>query len=304
MTLLVIGSIAFDSVQTPFGQRDNVLGGSASYLSTSASYFCPVQACGVIGEDFPPAHLDFFKSRGIDLRGVQHAEGKTFRWRGQYGNDLNVAQTLETQLNVFEKFKPELPAEFREARYVMLGNIHPEAQSAVIDQLKNPGLVACDTMNFWIEGYNAALRRTLKRVDLLSINEAEARQLSGEYNLLTAVTAIRAMGPRRVVIKRGEYGALLFDEAGIFALPGYPLEAVRDPTGAGDTFAGGLMGYIASQGRDDAKTVRQGVVIGSIMASFVVEDFSLDRLRHLERDQIKARYTNYRDLTHFELQGE
>jgi sugar/nucleoside kinase (ribokinase family) len=301
MSLLVIGSIAFDSVQTPFGQRDNLLGGSASYLSTSASYFGKVQTCGVVGQDFPAAHLDFFASRGVDLAGVERVDGKTIRWRGQYGHDLNVATTLETQLNVFKTFRPTLPESFKQAKYVMLGNIDPEAQLAVIEQLKAPKLVACDTMNYWIGDYNASLRKTLARVDLLSINEAEARQLAETQNLLKAAELIRAMGPKRLVIKRGEYGALLFDEAGVFALPGFPLETVCDPTGAGDTFAGGLMGYIAAKQNDDPITLRRAVVVGSVMASFVVEDFSLDRLRTLDKKSIDARLRSYKDLVHFEV---
>ena len=302
MSLLVIGSIAFDSVQTPFGQRDNLLGGSASYLSTSASYFGKVQTCGVVGQDFPAAHLDFFASRGVDLAGVERVDGKTFRWRGQYGHDLNVATTLETQLNVFKTFRPTLPESFKQAKYVMLGNIDPAAQLAVIEQLKAPKLVACDTMNYWIGDYNASLRKTLARVDLLSVNEAEARQLAETHNLLKAAEVIRAMGPKRLVIKRGEYGALLFDEAGVFALPGFPLETVCDPTGAGDTFAGGLMGYIASKQSDDPATLRRAVVVGSVMASFVVEDFSLDRLRTLDNKAIEARLRAYKDLMHFEVE--
>ena len=304
MSLLVIGSIAFDSVQTPFGRRDNLLGGSASYLSTSASYFGRVQTCGVVGQDFPAAHLDFFASRGVDLAGVERVDGKTFRWRGQYGHDLNVATTLETQLNVFKTFRPTLPEAFKQAKYVMLGNIDPEAQLAVIEQLKAPKLVACDTMNYWIGDYNASLRKTLARVDLLSINEAEARQLADTQNLLKAAEIIRAMGPKRLVIKRGEYGALLFDEAGIFALPGFPLDKVCDPTGAGDTFAGGLMGYIASRQSDDPMTLRRAVVVGSVMASFVVEDFSLDRLRTLDKKSIDVRLRNYKSLVHFEVDSE
>lgn len=303
MSLLVVGTLAFDSVETPFGRHDNVLGGSASYLSTAASYFTPVCMAGVVGADFPPEHLDFFASRKIDLGGVQKLPGKTFRWRGQYNHDLNVAQTLETQLNVLEAFKPELPAHFREAEYVFLGNFDPVLQLCVLDQVKAPKLVACDTMNFWISKHTDKLKKTLKRVDLLSINDAEARQLSGEYNLIKAAAAIHAMGPRILIVKRGEYGALLFTPDGIFAAPAYPLEIVQDPTGAGDSFAGGMIGYLARAKRIDSATLRQAVVMGSVLASFVVEDFSLDRMRTLTPAEIQKRVGLFEGLTQFDSQG-
>ncbi|HET6346975.1 MAG TPA: PfkB family carbohydrate kinase [Myxococcota bacterium] len=303
MSLLVVGTLAFDSVETPFGRRDDVLGGSASFLATSASYFAPVHMAGVIGEDFPEGHINFFRSRNIDLSGLQKMPGRTFRWKGHYSHDLNVAQTLETQLNVLETFEPKLPETYRDAEYVVLGNIDPELQQRVLDQVRKPKLVACDTMNFWIERHNAKLRKTLERVDLLSVNDAEARQLSGEYNLVKAARAIRAMGPRIVVIKRGEYGALLFCEDGTFAAPAMPLEVVCDPTGAGDTFAGGLMGFIARRGRVDGHTLRQAVLMGSAMASFVVEDFSLDRLRRVSLDDLGARVKELHGLTHLTPEG-
>jgi sugar/nucleoside kinase (ribokinase family) len=303
MSLLVVGTLAFDSVETPFGRRDDVLGGSAAFLATSASYFAPVRMAGVIGEDFPEAHIEFFRSRNIDLSGVQKMPGRTFRWKGHYSHDLNVAQTLETQLNVLEAFEPKLPEAYQDAEYVVLGNIDPELQLRVLDQVRKPKLVACDTMNFWIERHNAKLRKTLARVDLLSVNDAEARQLSGEYNLVKAARAIRAMGPRIIVVKRGEYGALLFCDDGTFAAPAMPLEAVCDPTGAGDTFAGGLMGFIAQRGRVDGHTLRQAVLMGSAMASFVVEDFSLDRLRRVSLDDIKGRVKELHGLTHLTPEG-
>ena len=300
MSLVVVGTVAFDSVETPFGKRDDVLGGSASYLATAASYFGPVCMAGVIGADFPQQHLDFFASRHIDVSGVQRLPGKTFRWRGQYQQDLNVAETLETQLNVLEQFKPDLPAQYRRAKFVFLGNFDPELQLRVLEQVDNPQLVACDTMNFWISKHNAKLRKTLQRVHVLSINDAEARQLSGEFNLVKAAAAIRAMGPHTIVVKRGEYGALLFTPEGVFAAPAYPLEVVQDPTGAGDSFAGGMMGYLARRGRSDALTIRQAVVVGSVLASFAVEDFSLDRLRTLSAKEIQQRVGQFHTLTDFD----
>ncbi len=300
MSILVVGTLAFDSIKTPFGHRDDALGGSASFLSTAASFFGEVQLAGVIGEDFPSAHLDFFRSRKIDLSGVQTLPGKTFRWRGHYEHDLNVAHTLETQLNVLQAFKPDLPAHYRDAKLVVLGNFDPELQLSVLKQVRHPTLVACDTMNYWIERSNTQLRKTLEKVDLLSINEAEARQLAGEYNLLKAAAAILRMGPTTLVIKRGEYGALLFCAAGTFAVPGFPLEALCDPTGAGDTFAGGMVGYLARRGRIDAAAVREAVVMGTMMASFVVEDFSLDRMRTLKMSEVSDRLSNFGRLTRFD----
>lgn len=303
MSLLVVGTLAFDSVETPFGRRENVLGGSASFLSTAASYFTDVMMCGVIGEDFPQAHLDYFKSRRIDLSGVRTMPGRTFRWRGHYSHDLNVAQTLETQLNVLETFEPNLPANYRDAKYVVLGNIDPDLQTRVLEQVKAPKLIACDTMNFWIERFNDKLRRTLKGVDVLSINDAEARQLSGEYNLVKAAAVIRAMGPKTLVVKRGEYGALLFAEEGTYAAPAFPLEVVRDPTGAGDSFAGGMMGHLARCDRVDNRTFRQAIIMGSVMASFAVQDFSIDALRKLTPEIIKDRIQLYQNLTTVDPEG-
>ena len=303
MSLLVVGTLAFDCVDTPFGRRDNVLGGSASYLATAAAYFGPVYMAGVIGVDFPKAHLDFFQTRNIDISGVQSLPGKTFRWRGHYSHDLNVAETLETQLNVLAAFKPTLPEKYCDAKVVVLGNIDPDLQRKVLEQVRAPTMVACDTMNFWIERHNDKLRETLKRVDLLSINEGEARQLSNEYNLVKAAGIIRAMGPRILVIKRGEYGALMFSDEGVFAAPGFPLEVVCDPTGAGDTFAGAMMGYLASKKSITARTLREAVVMGSVMASFVVEDFSLDRLRQVTLRDVHQRVGLFAQLIQFDTGG-
>lgn len=301
MSLLVVGSVAFDSVETPFGVREEVLGGSATFFSTSASFFTQsVQVVAVVGEDFPKEHEEFLKGRGVDLTGLTRTPGKTFRWKGKYSHQLNEAQTLDTQLNVFEAFDPKLPEQYRDAEYVFLGNIHPELQARVVDQVKGPKLVAADTMNFWIEGFRPALLKTLEKVDLLFINDGEARQLSGEHNIVKAAQAILKMGPKRVVIKRGEYGALLFDGEQIFSCPAFPLQEVFDPTGAGDTFAGGFMGHVALSGRLDEVGLRRAMVLGSTMASFTVEQFSIDRLREIELANVHRRYSEFKKLTHFE----
>ncbi|XXF81361.1 PfkB family carbohydrate kinase [Myxococcaceae bacterium GXIMD 01537] len=304
MSLLVVGSVALDSVETPFGMKEDVLGGSATFFSTSASFFTPSKVVAVVGEDFPQAHLDFLQGRGIDLAGVTREAGRTFRWKGKYGWQLNEAQTLDTQLNVFQSFSPKLPESYRSAEYVFLGNIHPELQAQVLDQVKGPRLVAADTMNFWINGSREALLKTLKRVDLLFVNDAEARQLAGEHNVVKAARCILSMGPSRVVIKRGEYGAILFEKEHIFACPAFPLADVFDPTGAGDTFAGGFMGMLAtSQGNHEHGVLRRAMVMGSVMASFTVEKFSLERLRDVTQAEIHARYADFKRLTHFDDLG-
>jgi sugar/nucleoside kinase (ribokinase family) len=300
MSLIVVGSVALDSVETPFGKRDDVLGGSATFFATAASFFAAPKIVAVVGEDFPAAHLDALRARGVDLEGLTREPGKTFRWRGRYTFQLNEAQTLDTQLNVFQKFAPRLPESYRSAEYVFLGNIHPELQAQVLEQVRSPKLVAADTMNFWINGERAALERTLKRVHLLFVNDAEARQLSGEHNIVRAARAILAMGPDRLVIKRGEYGALLFDREHVFACPAFPLAEVFDPTGAGDSFAGGFMGHLARVRTVDQRSLRQAMVLGSVMASFAVEKFSLDRLLELNRQDVDARFGDFRRLTHFE----
>lgn len=303
MSLLVVGTLAFDSVETPFGNRQNVLGGSASFLGMAASYFTPPRLVGVIGSDFPDEHLGLFKERGMDTAGIEKSRGKTFRWQGRYDHNLSNAQTLETQLNVLEHFDPKLPPHFRDSTFVVLGNFHPNLQRKVLEQIKKPTLVACDTMNYWIDKTNAELRKTLEHVDLLSINEGEARMLSGEYNLVHAAKKIFGMGPKHLVIKRGEYGALLFSNGSIFSAPAYPLEVIRDPTGAGDTFAGSMVGFLAQQNDTSSNTMRQAIVMGSVLASFVVEDFSVDRLRTLTMDEIRLRFAEFRSLTGFEAHG-
>ncbi len=300
MALLAVGSVALDSLETPFGRRDDVLGGSASYFSTCASFFGPTRMVAVVGEDFPEEHLRFFASRGIDLGGLTRSPGRTFRWKGRYEFDLNTAHTLDTQLNVFAEFRPDLPGQYRDSEYVFLGNIDPDLQRAVLDQVRAPRFVACDTMNFWIESRRESLLRTLKRVDLLFVNDAEARQLAGEHNVVKAARAILSFGPRAVVVKRGEYGSIFFSGEEIFAASAYPLAAVFDPTGAGDSFAGGFMGYVARSGREDHATLRRAIVLGSVLASFTVEQFSLDRLRTLRAEEIRARFAEARRLSHFD----
>lgn len=300
MDILVIGSVAFDSVETPFGRGDDVLGGSATYFSTSASFFTGVQLVAVVGEDFPEEPRQFLSSRGVDLAGLQTRPGQTFRWKGRYGYDLNEAHTLETHLNVFETFHPELPESYRKAQYVFLANIDPELQLEVLQQVERPKLIACDTMNFWIDGKREALIRTLGHVDILVINEAEVRQLAEEANLVKASRAVLSMGPKTLVVKRGEYGVLVFTEHSVFSAPAYPLEEVFDPTGAGDTFAGGFMGYLAATNNLADETVRKATVFGSVMASFTVEDFSLNRLRQLNWAEIEDRFRRFQALTSFE----
>jgi sugar/nucleoside kinase (ribokinase family) len=303
MSILVVGSVAFDSVETPFGRVDEVLGGSATYFSTAASFFTEVRLVAVVGQDFPEEHLAFLRSRNVDLAGLQRASGATFRWRGRYGYDLNEAQTLATHLNVFQDFRPELPQNYRDAEFVFLANIDPELQLEVLSQVRRPQLVACDTMNFWIAGKRPALIETLRRVDILLLNEAEARQLADEPNLARAARAILALWPKTVVIKRGEYGVIMFTEHSIFAAPAFPLESVFDPTGAGDTFAGGFLWFLAANRNLNETNVRRAIVFGSVMASFTVEDFSLNRLRTLTYPEIEDRFHRVKLLTEFEGLG-
>lgn len=300
MSVLVVGSVALDTVETPFGAREEVLGGSATYFSMAASYFTPVQVVGVVGRDFPERHFDLLKSRRVDLDGLTRAEGRTFRWRGRYCNQMNEAQTLDTELNVFEQFNPVLPASFVDAPFVFLGNIDPTLQCRVLDQIAHPRLVAADTMNFWINRKAEALRETLARIDLLFVNDAEARSLSGETSTVRAARQILRMGPRVVVIKRGEYGALLLDEQGFFAVPAFPTADVRDPTGAGDSFAGGFMGFLARVGEVTPNTLRQAVAMGTLLASFTVEGFSLERLSDVTPTQLLERFNRLRAMTSLE----
>ncbi|QOX80567.1 bifunctional hydroxymethylpyrimidine kinase/phosphomethylpyrimidine kinase [Trichlorobacter lovleyi] len=299
MGIVVVGTVAFDTVETPFGRGENVLGGSATYFSTSASFFSDVSLVAVVGEDFPEEHVSFLKSREIDLQGLQRIPGKTFHWSGKYGYDLNEAQTLDTQLNVLLDFKPELPAAYRSTDVLFLANIDPELQLQVLDQVEKPRLTACDSMNFWISSKPEALKEVMKRVDIVVINEGEARMLTGEANLVKAARQIIGLGCKRLVVKRGEYGVLMFTADTVFAAPAWPLEEVFDPTGAGDTFAGGFMGYLANTGDLSEDGIRQALVFGSVMASFNVEDFSLNRMKRLTYPEIEARYRSFKGLTSF-----
>ncbi len=305
MSILVVGSVAFDSVKTPFGEAKEILGGSATYFSVSSSYFTDVRLVAVVGEDFGDGHGRIFDGRRIDLAGLQRCPGKTFRWRGEYGFDLNEARTLETQLNVFQDFSPEIPDNYRDCECVFLANIDPDLQRKVLDQVRKPKLVACDTMNYWIGNKLDSLKKTLERVDLFIINEAEARELAKEANLVKAANKILSWGPKTLIVKRGEYGSLMFSDSTVFSAPAYPLESVFDPTGAGDSFAGGVMGYLAanhlscSSGISDSG-LRQAIIFGSVMASFNVEAFSLNRLSQLSYNDIANRYREFKKLTHFE----
>lgn len=294
--VIVVGSIALDTIETPFGRLEEGLGGSATYFSLSASHFCRVGLVGVVGTDFPEAHVEMLGDRGIDLAGFRRVEGETFRWEGEYGYDLNTAKTLDTRLNVFASFQPELPASYRNAPFVFLGNIDPELQGRVLDQVESPRFVACDTMNFWISGKRDALVKTLGRVDALLLNDAEARELAGEPNMVKAIQIIHEMGPHVVVVKRGEYGALLSTADGFFFAPAFPLEQVLDPTGAGDTFAGGFMGYLAARGIVDNKGLRHAIIHGSAMASFDVEDFGPNRFGRLSALEINRRIAAFHRL--------
>ena len=300
MSLLVVGSIAFDSVETPFGKAEEAIGGSAMFFSTSASFFTEVSLVAVVGDDFPAAEIDFLESRKVDCRGLHRTEGKTFRWEGRYGFDLNEAITLDTQLNVFGDFHPELPEDYRDADAVFLANIDPELQLEVLEQVRNPRFVAADTMNFWIDGKREALDEVLSRVDMAIINESEARKLADEANVVKAARRIQEMGPLHVVIKRGEYGALSFSGEEICFAPAYPLESVFDPTGAGDTFAGGLLGYLSRVEEVTPQDLRQATVLGCVMASFCVEDFSLEAMRSLNHEKIKQRFEKFQRLVDFE----
>jgi len=301
MSILVVGSVALDSVKTPFGEVEEALGGSATYFSSSASYFADVNLVAVVGEDFPDEHVDLLRERNIDVGGLKRVPGgRTFRWKGYYEYDLNQAHTVDTQLNVFSDFDPALPDGYGDLPYVFLANIDPDLQMKVLDQVRSPKLVACDTMNFWIEGKPDSLKRLLARVDLCVINEGEARQFTDESSLVKAARKILDMGPKTLIVKRGEYGALMFNGSSTFSAPAYPLEDIFDPTGAGDSFAGGLMGYLANTGDHSEENLRKAIIFGSVMASFNVEAFSLGRLGSLTLDEIRSRYMEFKRLTHFE----
>ncbi len=300
MRILVVGSVAYDTVRTPFGEVTEVLGGSAAYFAVAAALFADVRLVAVVGEDFAEEHVQLLRERGVDLEGLSRVPGRTFRWRGEYGFDLNEAKTLETHLNVFAAFRPRIPPAYRESEVVFLANIDPDLQREVLGQVKAPRLVAADTMNFWIMGKPEALRETLKQVHTLLINDTEARMLAGEPNLVKAARKILSWGPRSLVIKRGEYGALMFSDGWWFSAPALPLEQILDPTGAGDSFAGGFLGYLANTGNFSLDNIRKAVIMGSVMASFAVEDFSLNRLTRLTYPEIEARYREFKALAQFE----
>jgi len=300
MSMVVVGSVALDSVETPFGKVDNALGGSATYFSVAASFFTEkINLVAVVGEDFPQEYVNFLISKGIDLTGLERAKGKTFRWSGRYGGSLSGAETLSTELNVFEKFAPRLPESYRNAKYVFLANINPELQMDVLKQIRDAKLVVCDTMNLWISERKEELLETIKHVDILVLNDAEARQLTGEPKVDIAARKILDYGPDRVIVKKGEHGAMTLTKTSYFSSPAYPLRNILDPTGAGDTFAGGFMGYLASVGDTSESSIRKAIVYGTVLASFNVEDFSLNRQRSLTRDEIESRFAEMRTITQF-----
>lgn len=301
MSILVVGSVAFDSVKTPFGEKDHILGGAATYFSVAASFFSDVAIVGVVGDDFGPEQEKVFHQRRIDISGIERIQGqRSFHWRGEYGFDLNVAHTLDTRLNVFADFRPKLTDRLKDSPFIFLANIQPQLQREVRTQMRRPSLVAADTMNYWIENTREELLETLKTVDLLIINDSEARELAGEPNLIRAAKRILEMGPKRLVVKRGEYGAAMFGNGSYFSSPAYPLDDVFDPTGAGDSFAGGFMGYLAAAGRSDEATMRRAMIYGSIMASYNVQEFSCERMLRLTHEEINQRFSDLRAMTHFE----
>ena len=299
--LLVVGAVAFDSIRTPYGEAENILGGAATYLAVTASWFAPVRVVAVVGDDFGEEYLRVFQHRGVDTAGLVRAPGKTFRWSGEYEGDMNEARTLETHLNVFEQFAPEIPGLYLDTEFVFLGNIDPVLQLHVRRQLPRARLVALDSMNYWIKGKPQELKTALAEVDILVINETEARMLSGISNLKKAAEAIRRMGPRTLVIKRGEHGVMLFSEGGIFSAPAFPLDEIRDPTGAGDSFGGGFMGHLAKAGEFSEAQLRRAVIYGSVMASYAVEGFGLSRLLRLTPEEIESRYHEFKNLTYFDV---
>ena len=301
MSILVVGSIGFDTIKTPFGEATDILGGSATYFSLAASQFTDVNLVAVVGEDFHEEHMAVFANRRIDLQGLQRAPGKTFRWGGEYSYNLNERKTLFTELNVFESFKPELPASYRQADVVFLGNMHPALQLSVLEQVQTKRLVGMDSMNLWIATTPDLLREVLKQVDILKIDDGEARQLADEHNLLKAANKIQAMGPRMLIVTRGSNGVMLFGEhEDLFAAPAYPIDDELDPTGAGDSFAGGFFGHLAQHGAVNDETLRRAIIFGSALGSFCVEDFGTRRLETLTRDEITDRYRQFKLMTHFE----
>ncbi len=299
MSILVVGSVALDTIETPFGKKKEILGGSATYFSLSASFFDKVNIIATVGEDFPERYVRLLKDRSIGTDGIAVKKGKTFRWEGRYEYDMNVAHTLATHLNVFQDFSPVIPKNLRNSQLLFLANIDPDLQDSVLRQMNRPKLIACDSMNHWITNKKRSLEKFLHKVDIFLLNDAEARQFSQEANLLKAAKAIVAKGPKSVIIKKGEHGVIYYSKKGHFVAPAYPLENVYDPTGAGDTFAGGVIGYLGRSGRINDAVIRKGIVYGSILASFVVQDFSVNRLLSLSRPEINKRYDNFKKLTRF-----
>lgn len=299
MSVLVVGSLAFDTIETPHGRADRVLGGSAAYFGLAAACFAPARIVGVVGSDFPEEHLADLSRKGVALEGLQRAEGKTFFWHGRYHEDLNVRDTLEVQLNVLQDFRPRIPKAYVDTEYVFLGNIHPATQLEVLSQLKQPRLVACDTMDLWINENPEELKEVLKRVDVVVINDSEALMLSGHSNIVRAARTILEMGPKTVLIKRGEYGVFQFSSSSSFVVPAFPLEQVHDPTGAGDSFAGAFMGHLAAVGDSGEEELRRAIVQGNVTASFTVEDFGPKRLLTLDRTAIEERYRRFVEMTRF-----
>lgn len=299
MSVLVVGSVAMDSVETPFGKHDNLLGGSATYFSIASSYFTDVKLVGVVGKDFPKKYINLFQRYGVDTKGLQIKPGKTFHWKGRYEYDMNVAKTIATHLNVFQEFKPDVPGEWQNTRNIFLANIDPDLQQSVLSQVRSPRFIACDSMNFWIENKKKSLTKLLKKIDLFLANDSEAREFANETNLLKAARYILSLGPRMAIVKKGEHGCLLVTKNSFFSVPGFPLEDICDPTGAGDTFAGGLMGHLSNAKKIDDASVKKAIIFGSVMASYNVEAFSLKRLLSLNRKLIDKRYRQFKDLVKF-----
>ncbi len=300
MAVLVVGSVALDTVITPFGKNEEALGGSATYFAFAASYFDRTRIVAVVGDDFPKEHTQTLRSRSIDLEGLEVKPGKTFRWAGEYGYDLNERETLSTHLNVFEQFHPKLPESYKASEFVFLGNIHPSLQLEVVDQIVSARFVACDTMNLWIENERETLSEVIKRVDAIVLNDSEARELAHEPNLAKAARRIQDMGCLMVIIKKGEHGCLFFTPRSHFAAPAYPLESVHDPTGAGDAFAGGFMGFLSQNGKLDDLSIRRAIIYGSVLASFTVEKFGVESLLGLSKEQVSARYKEFLEITRFD----
>lgn len=299
MSVLVVGTVAFDSIETPYGSAERILGGSASYFAMAAIFFSPVRIVGVVGEDFPKEYLDILSKSGVDLEGLNREKGKTFHWRGRYHEDFNVRDTVELHLNVLSGYVPRLPESYKDSEYVFLGNIDPVMQMEVIRQLRSSRLIACDTMDHWIQGSSEELKKVFGKIEILAINDSEARLLSGERNVIRAARSILKMGPKVLLVKRGEYGVLQFSDSSLFVTPAFPLEEVFDPTGAGDSFAGAFMGYLARTRDQSQMGLRRAIVYGNVVASFTVEDFGLKRIASLTMDEIERRFQRFIELTDF-----